>query len=168
MLTASEAKEEVLAHVSHFHGIDQLNLYLPEVDLQRIQDQFMSEDDKFSQTWDKWREEYENHASKLWIEFYSSDDEDREFPHEAMVVLGLLTLPRDLLRGAHKLVFGVVTEQPTWFAIRVLIGALFNSELVSYGQGPWLRRLYDSAKAEQTRRLKLQADVDHLLAALEV
>ena len=32
----------------------------------------------------------------------------------------------------------------------------------------WLQEVYSAAKTEQERRLKLQADVDHLLAALEV
>lgn len=167
MLTASEAKDQVLAYVSRFCGIDKLNLCLPEVDLERIQDQYMSEDDKFSQTWDAWQEVYEDHACNLRIEV--ADEEDSDLPVWMLFRLGLLTLPRDLLRGAHKLVFGFVTEEPTQFAVAVLTAALFDVWNDPWCRDrQWLRGLYNSAKAEQARRLKLQADVDHLLAALEV
>ena len=168
MLTAPEVKEHVLAQVSSFYGIDKLSLCLPEVDLQQILPNTpMSEDDKFSQTWDDWQKAYENHACKLWLEW--NEDQNSDYPSWVMYRLSLLTLPRDLLLGAHKLVFGGVTDRPTHFAVAVLTAALFEVWGDPWCKGRhWLLGLYNSAKAEHARRLKLQADVDHLLAALEV
>ena len=167
MLTASEAKEQILARVTTSYGVTNLNPCLPEVDLQRIQDQYMSDDDRCSRTWDDWHQNVEEAAFEFWDGQHPDYKEFFEVPDWMARRLGLLTLPRDLLRGAHKLVFGVVTDEPTGFAIDVLTLALFVGGDWRRNRR-WLQEVYSAAKTEQERRLKLQAEVDHLLAALEV
>ena len=166
--TASEAREQILARALSLHGIDKLDPILPEVDLQSVQDQFMEEGDDCTRTWDDWRHLIEAHVCESWREDPDETKREWEAADFRARKLSLMALPLDIRKGAHKLIFGIVTDKPTFFAIDVLATALFDGPDY-WGRGrTWLCGLYATAQADHERRLKLQADVDHLLAALEV
>jgi hypothetical protein len=166
--TASEAREQILVHALSLHGIDKLDPILPEVDLQSVQDQFMDEGDDCSRPWDDWKQVIEEHACESWQEDPDLTKKEWEAADFMARKLSLMALPLDIRNGAHKLIFGVVTDKPSFFAIDILATALFDGPDYWGRDRTWLCGLYATAQADHERRLKLQADVDHLLAALEV
>lgn len=168
MATASEAKDQILAHALSLHGIDRLDPILPEIDLQSVQSQFMEEGDECSRPWDDWQQLTETHVCESWEEDPEETKEEWDKADFMARRLSLMALPLDIRRGAHKLVFGFVTDKPTFFAIDVLATALFDGPDYWGRDRTWLCGLYASAQADHKRRVKFQADVDHLLAALEV
>jgi hypothetical protein len=166
--TASEAKEQILAHALSLHGIDKLDPILPGVDLQSVQDQFMDEGDDCSRPWGDWQQLIEEHTFESWQEDPGQTTKEWDEADHMARQLSLMALPLDIRKGAHKLILGTVTDKPTCFAIDVLATALFDGPDYWGRDRAWLSGLYATAQAEHERRLKLQADVDTLLAALEV
>jgi hypothetical protein len=165
---ASEAREQILARALSLHGIDKLDPIFPEADLQSVQDQFMDKGDDSSRPWGGWQELIEEHACEWWQEDPDQAKKDWDAADHTARQLSLMALPLDIRNGAHKLIFGIVTDKPTSFAIDVLATALFDGPDYWGRDRTWLCGLYATAQADQERRLKLQADVEHLLAALEV
>ena len=86
---------------------------------------------------------------------------------EAQLMFATLQLPIDLLKAAHKRLFGEVTDEPSESAIRTLGFALFNPQTPDrpYRNGKmWWQYCL---KANGSRREQVIAEVTDLLTELE-
>jgi len=156
MSTKSTSRADILCRAVFSYRLSDLDPHLPEVTLERV----LPEDQGGSASWDAWREHYEGLA----LEGYNEDTGLEEW---IRIRLGALSLPREILLGAHKRIFGSLTEHPTEFAITVLATALFTTYSSYSFDRHKLINLYEKARFEQKRRLKLEADIKGLLTALE-
>ena len=156
MSTKTTSRTEILCRAVFSYRLSDLDPHLPKVTLERV----LPEDQGGSASWDAWLEHYESLA----LEGYNEDTGLEEW---IRVRLGALSLPREILLGAHKRIFGSLTEHPTEFAITVLATALFTTYSSYSFDRHKLINLYEKARFEQKRRLKLEADIKGLLTALE-
>lgn len=92
------------------------------------------------------------------------------FINDADVIISFLSLDRDLCNGAHKRLYGFVTDTPTTEAVRACAFALFADP----GRTYWTSTFYASWKSylrkleeDHKRAAELKACITSLLSELE-
>jgi len=110
--------------------------------------------------WEAVEQRYRNYAAQ---EFeYGSATPYRSISFEARLILGVLALPEQLVRGTCKRLFGEVPDMPSTWELFAVGFALFNPSRSFWGKDSWLD-VCRRAEMKQARRDAITAQVQELL-----
>jgi hypothetical protein len=112
------------------------------------------------ETWEGIEQRYRSYARS---EFgYRSSDPYRSIKFETKLILGVLALPRQLVLGTYKRLFGEISEMPSTWELFAVAFALFDPPQLFWGKESWLD-VCSRAELMQMRRDAITAQVKELL-----
>ena len=112
------------------------------------------------ETWEEIEQRYRSYARS---EFgYRSPDPYRSIEFETKLILGVLALPRQLVLGTYKRLFGEISEMPSTWELFAVAFALFDPPQPFWGKESWMD-VCRRAELMQARRDAITAQVKELL-----
>ncbi|MCP9831851.1 hypothetical protein KBZ14_05960 [Synechococcus sp. HJ21-Hayes] len=144
--------------LGRFGRIQNLQPRLPQCTLQEVAPP--EELQGRREAWDDIGQRYRDHArSEVG---YKGADPYRSIACETRLILGVLALPRQLVLGTYKRLFGEISEMPSTWELFAVAFALFDPPRLFWGKESWMD-VCRRAELMQARRDAITAQVQELL-----
>lgn len=142
----------------HFGKIQNVQPLLPKCSLREVMPH--EEVEGRRESWEEVEQRYRDYAS---CEFeYGSTHPYRSISFETRLILGVLGLPRQLVWGTCKRLFGEVPDMPSTWELFAVGFALFNPPRLFWREDSW-SDVCRRAEMKQARRDAITVQVQELL-----